>query len=219
MKLPKVESLIIIAFFGIVALWAISKCSSKRSDLSRRNKDSETELEDRPTRRDSAATSPSHTAPPPTAAPVTATPAATQTPVSSQNPAATPPATAPVQAAPAPKPGMRPVHDAAPTVQTAPKTAAPAASAESKYSTLFVTIDGLKMRKEPNLKGAVVTKLELYEPVYFLNQKTEKIEEISLGYEKVKDHWVKIRTKSGKEGWVFGAGVHYYKMKRKGVME
>lgn len=229
MKLPKIESLIIIAFFGIVALWAISKCSSKRGDLGRRNKDSETELEDRPARRDSAAASPTHAthvAPPPASAPATTAPAATlaptttQIPVNTQKPAATPPASAPVQAqAPAPKPGMRPVHGSAPTVQAAPKTAAPVQSAESKYSTLYVTIDGLKMRKEPNLKGAVVTKLELYEPVYFLNQKTEKIEEISLGYEKVKDHWVKIRTKSGKEGWVFGAGVHYYKMKRKGVME
>jgi hypothetical protein len=221
MKLPKIESLIIIAFFGIVALWAISKCSSKRSDLSRRNRDSETELEDRPTRRDSAATSPAHTAPAPapaqTTAPVTAAPA-TQTPLNTQKPS-TLPATAPAQATPTLPPGQRPVLGAPPPVQTAPKTAAPAQSAESKYSTLYVTIDGLKMRKEPNLKGAVVTKLELYEPVYFLNQKTEKIEEISLGYEKVKDHWVKIRTKSGKEGWVFGAGVHYYKMKRKGVMD
>jgi len=222
MKLPKIESLIIIAFFGIVALWGISKCSSKRSDLSRRNKDSETELEDRPARRDSVIKSPAHIAPAPTTAtaPVTAPPPTTQTTLNTQKPSAIPPATAPAQAAaPAPAPGMRPVHGSAPPVQAAPKTAAPAQSAESKYSTLYVTIDGLKMRKEPNLKGAVVTKLELYEPVYFLNQKTEKIEEISLGYEKVKDHWVKVRTKSGKEGWVFGAGVHYYKMKRKGVMD
>jgi len=75
------------------------------------------------------------------------------------------------------------------------------------------------MRKQPGLKGELVAQLDLYEQVYFLNQKSEKTEEISLGYEKVTDHWVKVRTKSGREGWVFGAGVHYYKMKRKGVME
>ncbi|MEI2765572.1 MAG: SH3 domain-containing protein [Dermatophilaceae bacterium] len=74
------------------------------------------------------------------------------------------------------------------------------------------------MRKQPNLKGEVLETLKLYDPVSFLNQKSEKAEEISLGLEKVTDHWVKIRTKAGKEGWVFGAGVHYYKMKRKGVM-
>jgi hypothetical protein len=59
----------------------------------------------------------------------------------------------------------------------------------------------------------------LYEQVYFLNQKTEWTQEISLGKENVTDHWVKVKTKSGKIGWVFGAGVHYYKMKRKGVLE
>jgi hypothetical protein len=32
--------------------------------------------------------------------------------------------------------------------------------------------------------------------------------------EKVTDYWVKVRTASGKTGWVFGAGLHYYKMKR-----
>jgi hypothetical protein len=75
------------------------------------------------------------------------------------------------------------------------------------------------VRKEPGLKGESVAELKLYEPVTFLNKKTEWTQEISLGYEKVTDHWVKVRTQSGKEGWVFGAGVHYYKMKRQGVLE
>ena len=74
------------------------------------------------------------------------------------------------------------------------------------------------MRKEPGLKGEAVEQLKLYEPVTFLNQKTEWKQEISLGYEKVTDHWVKIRTASGKVGWVFGAGVHFYKTKREGVI-
>jgi uncharacterized protein YgiM (DUF1202 family) len=84
---------------------------------------------------------------------------------------------------------------------------------------LFVTIDGLKMRKEPGLKSETVAKLDLHEQVTFLNQRTEWSQEISLGYEKVTDHWVKVRSKAGKEGWVFGAGVNYYKGKRKGVMD
>ncbi|MCB9333816.1 MAG: SH3 domain-containing protein, partial [Lewinellaceae bacterium] len=82
-----------------------------------------------------------------------------------------------------------------------------------------VTINGLKMRKEPNLKSGVVTRLKLDEEVFFLNEKSEKRDTINLGYETVAEYWVKVRTKSGKDGWVFGAGVHYFKMKRKGVME
>lgn len=79
---------------------------------------------------------------------------------------------------------------------------------------LFVTIDGLKLRKEPGLKGEAVEQLKLNEQVTFLNQKTDWSQEINMGDEKVTDYWVKVRTASGKTGWVFGAGLHYYKMKR-----
>ena len=79
---------------------------------------------------------------------------------------------------------------------------------------LFVTIDGLKLRKEPGLKGESVEQLKLNEQVTFLNQKTDWSQEINMGDEKVTDYWVKVRTASGKTGWVFGAGLHYYKMKR-----
>jgi hypothetical protein len=223
MKLPKVETLIILAFFGIVAIWAISKCSSRRGELGRRV--NEEERDDRPGgRRDSTA----KTKPLPKVA--QQTPANPGIAAPAQQPAVAPQA-APLAVNPAPGQKQqlpvlgKPVQTPAQTVQ--PGVAAPAAnpaaqaqqSQNQQYSILYVTIDGLKLRKEPTLKGEVVAKLKLDQPVYFLNKKTEKIEEISLGYEKVKDHWVKIRTKAGKEGWVFGAGVHYYKMKRKGVLE
>ncbi len=200
MKLPKIETLIILVFFACVAMWAISKCSGRRADSSRRTADRTEEQEDRPTRLDTAA-SPAQRAQPVLPKP-TLTPAPTTTPALTTAPPPTTPA-------PTAKPALTPPV-------TAPAVAKPVQPA---YSKLYVTIDGLKMRKQPTLKGDVVAKLELYEEVYFLNQKTEKTEEISLGYEKVTDHWVKIRTKEGKDGWVFGAGVHYYKMKRKGVLE
>lgn len=79
---------------------------------------------------------------------------------------------------------------------------------------LFVTIDGLKLRKEPGLKGEAIEQLKLNEQVTFLNQKTDWSQEINMDGEKVTDYWVKVRTASGKTGWVFGAGLHYYKMKR-----
>ena len=213
MKLPRLESLIIMVFFGCVALWGISKCSSKRSEIGSRlrNLDEKNDAEDRPQRRDTVYV-PQNPAPVQNSAPVSTQPT-TLAPT-------TPPGAAPAQ------PGaQRPVVTRTPsaTPTTTPTGSQPAAQpaqpSGQKYSTLYVTIDGLKLRKEPTLKSDVVAKLELYEPVYFLNQKTEKTEEINLGYEKVTDHWVKVRTKAGKEGWVFGAGVHYYKMKRKGVME
>ena len=150
------------------------------------------------------------------------------TPVTATVAMATPPHTDRIQ------PGFRPAASipapaGSPTQQPGSKPARPSLSnqqptatnppANIKSSTLYVTIDGLNVRKEPGLKGETIAKLALYEPVTFLNKKTEWTQEISLGYEKVTDHWVKIRTQSGKEGWVFGAGVHYYKMKRQGVMK
>ena len=203
MKLPKVESLVIAVFFGCVLLWAVSKCSAKRSDFARAARENGDDTEDRPARHDTIVVRQPVQQP-------------AQQPVSTKGPEASPslqqPATTP---APSPQPGMKPARPA-PSGQTAP-AAAPATT--GKYSTLYATIDGLKVRKEPGLKSETVAKLELYEPVTFLNQKTEWTQEISLGYEKVTDHWVKIRTRSGKEDWVFGAGVHYYKMKRKGVID
>ena len=89
----------------------------------------------------------------------------------------------------------------------------------SEYSLLYITIDKLKMRRSPELKADVIAQLPLFERVYYMNEVTDSLYEINLGYEVAKEPWVKIRTKRGKEGWVYGAGVNYIKKKRSGVME
>ncbi len=204
MKIPKVESLIITIFFLCIAMWAISKCAGKRNQLVRAAGEFTEETDERPT--PAAAESGAaptekkglpqlQNAPPPTPEPAESTDAT----------AATTPKTTPG--------GVPKLSNEKPATPPAASSAGPT------YSKLFVTIDGLKVRKEPNLKSDVVTRLKLEEQVFFLNKKSEKTETINLGYETATDYWVNIRTKSGKEGWVFGAGVHYYRMKRKGVME
>ncbi len=211
MKLPKVESLIITVFLFCIALWAISKCSSRRSQFAGADRKTQEEQEDRPLRRDTVFVPQAAPAQPQTQPQTYTAPPATNSGLPQlQNQPQALPQTTPV----ATTPGVRP------TLSNPPATAPPPSSNPSaKYSTLYITIDGLNMRKEPNLKSAVVARLKLDEAVLFLNKKSEKPEEINLGYEKVTDYWVKVRTKAGKEGWVFGAGVHYFKMKRKGVME
>lgn len=221
MKLPKIETLLVLTFLGCIALWAVSKCSTRRSDIAQRVKEMADEREERPYRRDtvfipqSGVTAPPGDVPPmqPSQAAPSNTPAPKPQTFSTSAPAKTPAAST--------APAKTPVTTTSPTkTTTAPaKTTTAKPANTTKSTTLYVTIDGLKMRKTPGLKGELITKLELYEPVTFLNQKSPKTEEISLGYEKVTDYWVKVKTQSGKEGWVFGAGVHYYKMKRKGVIE
>jgi hypothetical protein len=113
-----------------------------------------------------------------------------------------------VAAAPTPTP-------AAPVAAVNPSAAKP----EMQYSRLYVTIDGLNLRTEPGLKSKVLVKLPLYEEVFFLNEVTDSTTELSIGYEKTNEPWVKVRTRKGQEGWVYGAGVNYYKKKRPGALE
>lgn len=100
-----------------------------------------------------------------------------------------------------------------------PQPAAPAAKPEPQYSRLYVTMDGLNLRSQPGLKSGVLAKLTLFEEVFFLNEVTDSTTELSLGYEKANEPWVKVRTRKGQEGWVYGAGVSYYKKKRPGTLE
>jgi hypothetical protein len=95
----------------------------------------------------------------------------------------------------------------------------PVATNSSEYSRLYITINKLKLRKGPELDSEVVAQLGLFEEVYFLNEVTDFKTELNLGLETATEPWVKIRTKTGQEGWVFGAGVNYYKKKREGVLE
>lgn len=103
------------------------------------------------------------------------------------------------------------------TAKVSPATSP--AKPELQYSKLYITIDGLNLRSEPGLKSTVLAKLPLFDEVYFLNQVSDSTSELSIGYEKVREPWVKVRTKKGQEGWVFGAGVNYYKKKREGTLE
>ncbi|MFT4758984.1 MAG: hypothetical protein ACI9XO_004797 [Paraglaciecola sp.] len=95
----------------------------------------------------------------------------------------------------------------------------PSSVIANDYSSLYITINNLKMRRSPELKADVIAELSLFSKVFFMNEVTDSLYEINLGYEVAKEPWVKVRTKKGKEGWVYGAGVNYYKKKRSGVMD
>lgn len=88
---------------------------------------------------------------------------------------------------------------------------------QERYTPLYVTIAGLNVRAEPKLNARVLDQLELFEEVAFMNEITDFSQEISLGKIVRNDPWVKIRTNKGRTGWVFGAGVHYYKLKLEGA--
>lgn len=87
------------------------------------------------------------------------------------------------------------------------------------YGRLYITINNLKMRELPGLKSEVLAELPLFSEVAFLDAVTDSTYQINLGYEYADEPYVKVRTADGKVGWVYGAGVNYYKKKRGGVLE
>ena len=81
-----------------------------------------------------------------------------------------------------------------------------------KRTVLYVILEDLNLRKGPHLDSAIIKKLKLNDELYFLNEVTNFKQEINLGDDVIANEpWIKVRASTGHEGWVYGAGVHYYK--------
>jgi hypothetical protein len=103
------------------------------------------------------------------------------------------------------------------TPQPAAAATAPTQNAPASQQMLWVVIEGLNVREKPELKAKSYGKLTLHDRVTFLGDVTKNTQKLSLGAEEANEPWVKIKTKRGTVGWVYGAGVSFYKTKRKGV--
>lgn len=82
---------------------------------------------------------------------------------------------------------------------------------------LYVNINNLKLRAEPSLNSGVLEELSLGSKVIYDGAVTDSIYTLNLGTREASEPYVKIRTWKGKTGWVYGAGVHYYQKKVKGL--
>jgi len=76
---------------------------------------------------------------------------------------------------------------------------------------LYVVLDQLKLRKGPTRDSAIVYQFKLNDKVTFLEQVTTFKEKINIGNRIADEPWVKVRGPGGHEGWVYGAGVSYYR--------
>ncbi len=86
-----------------------------------------------------------------------------------------------------------------------------------RVTTLYSTIDGLNVRSGPSLSHDILTRLPLHGEVTFLNEVTDKQYTLNLGDIEPTAPWVKVALSDGREGWVYGALVSYYKFKQNGV--
>jgi hypothetical protein len=94
----------------------------------------------------------------------------------------------------------------------------PAKLVVQKETTLFSTIDGLNVRARPGLGNPVIARLALHEPVTYANEVTDSLYTIDLGEVTPTAPWVKIKLDDGRLGWVYGAGVEYYRTRLEGVI-
>ncbi len=195
--LSKVEYIVIGVLALIFLIWTASKCNAHKEGA----QDAEA-IEAREDSLAQAAKQPTTATPPPIA----------------QQPAAQP-------AAPASSPDTyQPIDGSAPATNTSATTPAagtkPATqNTDAGRSKLYVTIDKLKVRKTPGLKGELLGELKLFDEVYYMDEVTDSSFVVNLGTEKADEPYVKIKTKRGTVGWVYGAGVHYAKKKRSGVLQ
>lgn len=189
------ETLIIAAFFLFFIVWAMRKCN----DETRLRQAGDDKYRQQHIK-DSIARAQRITAPVPTTVTTTPTTVTTTTTVPT-----TPPVTQNQQVAP--------------PQTTVPKpTPSTPSSPNNTNGQLWVVIDGLNVREKPELKAKSFGKLKLYDKVTFLGQVTEDTQKLSLGTTSADEPWVKIKTKRGTIGWVYGAGVSYYKTKKKGTL-
>jgi cytoskeletal protein RodZ len=201
--LSKVEYIVIGLLAIIFLIWTASKCNAHKEEAQ--------SAETIQTREDSlaqAARQPTTATPSPIAQQTTQQPAAAPSSPGTYQPINGEPATTTTSSTAA---GTKPAQ-----TQTAETTAPKETAGLSK---LYVTIDKLKVRKTPGLKGELLGELKLFDEVYYMNEVTDSTFVVNLGTEKANEPYVKIKTKRGTVGWVYGAGVHYVKKKRSGTLD
>lgn len=82
---------------------------------------------------------------------------------------------------------------------------------------LYIVVDGVNMRSGPGLNFKRIDRFNLHDVVYFMGEVTDTTQQIDLGGITTDEPWVKVRSQKGKEGWIYGACVDYYKRVLEGV--
>ena len=77
---------------------------------------------------------------------------------------------------------------------------------------IYVWVDKLRLRSEPTTESEIVATLKEGEALTFLNERSGFTEKINLRGTLFDEPWLKISTKEGKEGWVYGGGIKFYKI-------
>lgn len=75
---------------------------------------------------------------------------------------------------------------------------------------LFVWVNGLKVRSEASLTSSIVVELPLNAQVTYEGEVSAFKQKITLEGVEYDERWLKIKTADGKQGWVYGGGIRPY---------
>lgn len=70
-----------------------------------------------------------------------------------------------------------------------------------------VWVDQLRMRTLPSLESSVVVELQLGDTLYYLHEKTVQHQTLVLRDSTFHRPWLKMKTRLGQTGWVYGGGI------------
>ncbi|NJN33933.1 MAG: SH3 domain-containing protein [Saprospiraceae bacterium] len=217
---PNIETAIIFLFVVCVMLYGVSRCSKKREAIA-----SEAAATGSNLALDTTSSSPAAVRSRPST-PSPADPSVASNPIPNSYSAQPTPA-APVTSPSTPSgnlssPSLTPKVPAvgSPNESQVPKTQAKTPvqpSAQAEGTSLFVLINGLNLRAQPNLRAKSLGKLKLHDRVTFMEEVTDIPETVRLadGTEITKP-WYKIKTKRGTIGWAHGSGLDFYRRKPQG---
>lgn len=83
------------------------------------------------------------------------------------------------------------------------------AEATFKPVELEVILDKVRVRDQAGLKGKEIKLIKKGEKVTFLGEISDFTDKIKLRGIQYDDPWLKVKTSSGKEGWIYGAAVKF----------
>jgi len=81
---------------------------------------------------------------------------------------------------------------------------------KEKETTLYAWVDKLRIREQPTTKSEIVAEVKEGTSFIYMNEKTDFKDRINLRGTLFNEPWLKIKTKEGKVGWVFGGAIKFY---------
>jgi len=94
-------------------------------------------------------------------------------------------------------------------IEEAPVVIEPEIDFENESLTLYSTLENLTVRNGDSLKAAFITKIKEGEKLEYLDQHSRQRLNLVLRGKYHHEPWLKVKTESGKIGWVYGGGVRF----------